>query len=199
MLSIATRLTSGTPREPLQVAADVGDVQQHPLQRRGHGNLTNRLGQLAVADHQSGDADGEVARDGIDARVHADQRLDEDAVTHSTKDLRLVDVAGRQLQRPTPRRRRSGDAAAHGAAGRSGAGPPRRDGVVDEGLQLALFDEDVSPTGQSFGVVDAGREVTGIGRIVEQREARRGDQSRPPDSRRTIDREPRPRRSGRRR
>ena len=108
-------LTGGTPRQPFLITTDFSDVQQHALERRRDGDLAHRLGQLTVTDHESGHADREVPRDGIDARVHADERLDEDAVTDATKDLGLIDVTGCQLQRATARRRRSGDAAAYRA------------------------------------------------------------------------------------
>ena len=50
-------LTGGAAREPLLVTADVDEVEQHPLERRRHGDFTNRFRQLSVANHQTGDAD----------------------------------------------------------------------------------------------------------------------------------------------
>ena len=50
------RLTGGGTRKPFLVVADLCDVEQHPLQRRGDGDLAYRLRELAVTDHESGHA-----------------------------------------------------------------------------------------------------------------------------------------------
>src|SRR5437870_3683687 len=42
--------------QPLEVAADDRDVEQHALEGRRHGGLADGLGQLAVADHEALDA-----------------------------------------------------------------------------------------------------------------------------------------------
>ena len=61
-------------RQPLDVGTDGGDVEEQPLERAGDGHLPHRLGGLAVDDEQALDADGEVARDGVDPGVQAGQR-----------------------------------------------------------------------------------------------------------------------------
>src|SRR5205085_9818881 len=59
------RHAGGAAGEPLEVAADGGDVLEHALQGGGHGRLPDRLGERAVADAEALDADREVARDGV--------------------------------------------------------------------------------------------------------------------------------------
>ena len=89
--------------QPLDVAADVGNAEQHALQRRGDRRLANRLGQRPVANHEPGESHREVSRHRIHARVHAHDRFDVDTVLDALDDRRRVDVTRCQLQCPTAR------------------------------------------------------------------------------------------------
>ncbi len=89
-----------------------------------HGDLPDRLGELAVPDHQALGAYRKIAADRVDPRVHTGHRLDEEAVTHRGQHAVLVEAFGPGGQRegPATRTRRAGIPAAHRGARRRDTG-----------------------------------------------------------------------------
>ena len=96
------REAGGAHRQPGQVGADGHDVVQQALQRRGDGELAQRLGQLAAPDAQALGAGREVARDRVDARVQARDLLHQHAVVDAGEQSAAVAVPGRQATARQP-------------------------------------------------------------------------------------------------
>ena len=128
-------------RQPLDVGTDGGDVEEQPLERAGDGHLPHRRGGLAVDDEQALDADGEVARDGVDPGVQAGQRPHHEA-PRGPRSARRDRPPRRDRQRLDARVVRR-PAAPHR---RTGGGPPQpapRVAVEQEALQHPGVDEHV--------------------------------------------------------
>src|SRR4051794_11481843 len=64
--------------QPLEIGADGDEVDEQALQARGNRDLPHGTADLSPADEESLHADGQVATDGIDARVEAGHRLHEE-------------------------------------------------------------------------------------------------------------------------
>ena len=124
--------------------------------------------------HQALDADREVARHRVDARVQAAHRLHEHAVVDAGEQIVERARARRDGQRlrAHPGRRA---VAAHGRGRRRHAGPPAGHRVVEEALQHAALDQRDAARGQALAVVAVRAQRPGIGGIVDEREQRRGD------------------------
>src|SRR6056297_712186 len=86
-------------RQPLEVAADLDDVEQHPLQRRYDGDLADGFGDGAAPDPQPLGAGREIATDGIDPRMQSGDALDEDTISDRSDQLGLAARARHQHER----------------------------------------------------------------------------------------------------
>ena len=172
-----TRLTPAAPhRQPVDVAADLDDVEQHPLQRRGDRELAHRRAELRRRVISIPDAPVEKSPlIGLTPECSPDDHCDEQAVVDVGDELGLVAGAGLQLQREAADAGRAGEATADGVAGRHRAGPARRVAGVDELAQHAAVDEHVAP-GRETLAVDVGRRVgQRVGRVVDERDDVGGD------------------------
>ena len=97
----------GAHRQPVDVVADLDDVEQHPLERRRDRHLARRRAELAVRDQHPGGAGREVAADGVDAGVQPGHALHEQAIVDVGDQLGLAARARAPAEGRGSRRRAS--------------------------------------------------------------------------------------------
>src|SRR5437868_2991480 len=124
------RHARGAAGEPLQVGPDGGHVLEHALQGGGDRRLPHRLGYGSVTDHESLDADREVAAHRVGPGVEADGGADEQAVTDPGQQLLLCLLPRHQAQGPGADARCRLEAGTDRRSGRGRPGATPRVGVV---------------------------------------------------------------------